>query len=733
MFFLTRFVNHNNYKRRFCVRFMLLQIVFASFLFPGINLFANDLFIVLLIDGSLSMNRTDPEEYRKLASQALLTLLEPDDNIAVVQFADRAEILLPWTKRRNLSSLYQGIERIGSVGTTDFFLGFQKTLELFEDVPDDARKIIFLFSDGELSPFPYSSEYSPLHLEYRRLIAGKSRPEVYRIYNEYRHRLVPIARTKIDTQILPVLRSKGIEIYSIAFSDEADQDFMRYLSDKTTLNENELRYFFVEHPEDLVETFLSLLSYWQNKILLFSSIGTNERKGAENILIDEFLNNVYIIAISDAPSELSFKVQTDTLVTFDKVPGTHPNLNIINLEHLNESIDLVYELQGSYTKYKLLVIAESVLEIEVLNLKPRYSFAEQLHANIFLKLGNQDARPFLENYEVSILAEIFLDNNGLVHETIYLTESDSGYDLNFRFPNSGNYTLTLTLNISDGASNSLLTRPSRKFNIFVMPEIFIEPLHVPFGKLKRGEMTITEITVHNSFDTSRYLDWTNVITSKSRDTDFESFISLSGSKAIPASSIASVPIELIIPEGKTWGHFEGIILLKTDYGETFEVTYSVHIPSWIEYAGLIVFILVLILLALLTTILVMWSNLKTPVGVLRPVRYPTGTLPDDIKLGRLKSGFWKRHLNWKKNEIILGSNKGNVKLLLSDSNLTAKLSFYHFGSDYIRNESLSADSVILLSPMKGVKIELHPGKSYSLINGLKIDIGEYTYLYEYYT
>jgi len=58
--------------------------------------------------------------------------------------------------------------------------------------------------------------------------------------------------------------------------------------------------------------------------------------------------------------------------------------------------------------------------------------------------------------------------------------------------------------------------------------------------------------------------------------------------------------------------------------------------------------------------------------------------------------------------------------------------FYRFGNDYIRNESKNdTDNVILvMDPSVGLNIELKPGRSYSLSNGLKIKIGEYSFVYE---
>ena len=687
-----------------------------------------NLHLVLLIDGSLSMKRTDPEEYRKLASQAVFSLLSPGDKVAVVQYADRAELLLPWTDASDQAALFEGINRISSVGTTDFLLGFRKTLELFEEVPENSRKIILLFSDGELSPYPFSNEYSPLHLEYRRLIAGRSRSEIHRIYDEFRHRLAPIARAKIDREILPVLREQNIEIFSIAFSDEADQEFMRYLSQQTSLSEIEQRYYYVEHPTDLVEAFLALLPFWQNKVLLYSEEGTVRQSNKRKIFIDEYLKNVFFIVISDEPVNVSLNAEGKQQEK--PIEGTHPNIHIIPLKEAIAPAYWEYQVVGTGSNYKVLVVGESTIRIEVQNLQHRYMFGEDLEAIVLLKIGNQDARQVLSSQSPQVIAEILHEGNLLT--SMNLRETDIGHALDYSFPHIGNYSIKLTLNALDAMGRSMLPRPSREYQIIVTPRFFVLPEHISFGTIKRGNQGQGEITIQNGHSEGRVIEWASQITDQSRELRSDDVPYVKGTANIGPEETLVIPIDLIVPAGRNWGNFKGELLLETDHGESIIITFTVHVPSWIEKIAWIIIPLLLLLLAFVIAVLVMWSNLKSPVGVLRPIEFPLGTMIDDIKLGRLKRGFWGKYLNWKKNEIIIGGPRSTIFLPAADSQLISKFLFYRFGNDYIKNESKEGDDNVIrvMDPSVGLDIELKPGRSYSLSNGLKIKVGEYSFKYE---
>jgi Mg-chelatase subunit ChlD len=70
--------------------------------------------IVLLMDSSESMIKTDPENYRKQAARLLAFLFGKNDRIGIVGFADSARLLLPLTENvpAEEKDIVSGINRI---------------------------------------------------------------------------------------------------------------------------------------------------------------------------------------------------------------------------------------------------------------------------------------------------------------------------------------------------------------------------------------------------------------------------------------------------------------------------------------------------------------------------------------------------------------------------------------------------------------------------------------------
>ena len=64
--------------------------------------------IMLLIDSSGSMKKTDPRDYRKESARLFISLLSEEDNVGVISFGDTAKTLIPLTKNsaENRSALF---------------------------------------------------------------------------------------------------------------------------------------------------------------------------------------------------------------------------------------------------------------------------------------------------------------------------------------------------------------------------------------------------------------------------------------------------------------------------------------------------------------------------------------------------------------------------------------------------------------------------------------------------
>lgn len=684
------------------------------------------MYVTLLIDGSSSMATSDPNEYRKLASQVIFSLASPEDNISIIQFSDKAELLLPWTKAKEKMLLFEGIKKISCINTTDFLLGFRGAVEQFKDVPKDARKVILLFSDGEISPFPYAVEYYPLNKEYKELIAGKSETERYAIYDRFKDRLIPVAKTLIDQEILPVLKEREIEVLSIAFSSESDKRYMQYLSDKTSLSDIEQHFFYVDKPTDLTETFLALLPYWQNKVILFNEKGLVSGSKSGTFYIDEFLKDLFSVAVMD--NQLDFQLNHRGKPALPKISNTHNSLSIVPMEDTQPSGTWDYNFSGTSGNYQMLIVGESTLRIEVENLKPNYLYNENLDVDVLLKVGDSDARTLLRN-QPEVAADLFLNEKSINH--VLLPRSSKGFKLQLNSLATGSYRVRFTLKALDNNGLEMLPRPSREYRFNVKPSLYVEPDHIVFGRLKRGSQTPFTISFNNGLSEGRSFSIASSITSFSRKTIPSQTPFVKGNVTVPQGRRTDYSSNMIVPKGKCWGKYEGKIELRSDRNEVYNISFNIHVPSWLEKAGLFATPLLILLAIALVCLIAFWGNLKAPVGVLEAVRYPEGIIKEDIRLSRVKRSFWSKYINWKKNEVVISNSKCDIRLEDLPSGTRVKLIFFHFGRDYIKNESLKGSDfeLIVRDNDIGVDVPLIPGRSYTLTNELIIIIGEYEFIY----
>ncbi len=157
--------------------------------------------IVILMDSSGSMKRTDPNDYRKSAAKLLVSLLGQNDRISIISFGDSANVLIPLTQNTsgNRERLFGAINRVTS---REFSTNITEAVKRgFEALKESERKnrIIVLMSDGKLA-----------------------------LGDEEKDR---IAHEELS-RLLPELANSGIKIYSVAFTEFSDlkllEDIAKY-------------------------------------------------------------------------------------------------------------------------------------------------------------------------------------------------------------------------------------------------------------------------------------------------------------------------------------------------------------------------------------------------------------------------------------------------------------------------------------------------------------------------
>lgn len=162
--------------------------------------------VVLALDHSGSMKRTDPNRDSVRGVELFADLLGKDDRLAFLSFAERGERLLPLTSlalpgaRERLFQRAQAVPMNGQL--TDFGAALPLAYADFTQQAShsNAQRLLVIFSDGQLD-----------------------------LGSETANRA---AQAAILAQ-LPAFRDAGIRIYGVAFSPEADLAFLRQLADAT--------------------------------------------------------------------------------------------------------------------------------------------------------------------------------------------------------------------------------------------------------------------------------------------------------------------------------------------------------------------------------------------------------------------------------------------------------------------------------------------------------------------
>ncbi len=188
--------------------FVVLFVCLLSVPVPGRLLCADEskgskasekLDAVLLLDSSGSMLLTDPQRLRDQGARLFTQFLKPEDRLAIVSFADKATVLRPLVpyNPQFADEIESSITRIDSSGSYTDLLSAIRTAKtvLAENPRDDAQPIIVLLSDGKMDPDPQVGSQQALSIELLNVL-------------------------------LPELKSKGIKIYTLAFSEQADKDLL---------------------------------------------------------------------------------------------------------------------------------------------------------------------------------------------------------------------------------------------------------------------------------------------------------------------------------------------------------------------------------------------------------------------------------------------------------------------------------------------------------------------------
>lgn len=185
-----------------------LCLVCLSCLYGQPALAARPMRATILFDNSGSMRQNDPQRLSHVAAQLFLALARPQDQIGVLTFSDEAVPLCPLASLSAATTKQACLAQLPTVRfngqTTNLSAALKAGLASFPVAQGaESRDLVLLLTDGQLDLGPQ------------------------------RRAEEPQALAAIRDTLLPQYRERGIAVYTIAFTAEADRALMQGMAQAT--------------------------------------------------------------------------------------------------------------------------------------------------------------------------------------------------------------------------------------------------------------------------------------------------------------------------------------------------------------------------------------------------------------------------------------------------------------------------------------------------------------------
>lgn len=695
--------------------------------------------ILFLMDSSASMLKTDPQALRKAAAQAVIALLAPDDEVAIVEFDAEGREISSWIAARERAQLFRFVDRIGDSGShTDMRAGLQISLGLFESVAQNRRKVIFLLSDGDLDPYPRDPVYAPDHLSFAVDMARLSGEAERQMRLEYKNRLAPRARRMIFSEQMPELRRREIEIFTIALGSAAGrgteaEQLLSQLASETSRHPTEVHHFHAADAPDLLDVFTRLLAYMTDLTIYRQESSEIVAGNMASMELDTLALAPRLFVVAGSESE--FALQTGDGSVVSPEAGTHRNLRLYTLDGQALPVAYRYGFTGGQGRYGILWAGGSALQVELTGLAPEYQFGQTVKARAVVRArdGSVDSSLFTVK---SVEAVLTPSDPARRQEAVRLElkREGSSYPLEYRPEAAGDLQMQIFVRAVDAQGRDVLPRPSLVHQFRVLPRFYVTPEMIDFGTAGGGREIEREIEIHCGL--SAPVDV--AIDGRVKMSSSSSYSDAAGSDvpAIAASKFNLAPGEIVkrairlqLPAGTAYGDYEGEIVVRASNGEQDVIAFRVHVPSFWESFRVPLILIPILLAALLVYLGYIWGILGSPRGVLRVVEGPPGNLEPTIRLSRVRRGLLARWFNFRRHRLPLEE----LRLPSWEKNLEIELVFWRFGPVYLRNlgDPKTGGAVQIEGKRPGARpIKRGPGEKHRLVDGETIIAGKYKLQYK---
>ncbi len=252
---------------------LLSYLFLAAFIIIHVNLFFfpsnlscqttdTQIDVMLILDSSAGMKKTDPDNIRNSAAILFLSLLSKKDRAGIVSFNDRSQTintLTPLSTDEDKEKLLNSINEIVSDGDfTNLYEAVRAGYEAFasDTYPRKGQPVAVLMSSGKMDTGDPDRDAQ----------------------------LVDI----LQSDLLKTVKKKGIRIFTIAFTEKSDKVLLKEIADTTFGT-----FYLASGQKDLQPTFISILELLKTPNKLPVIDGSFE--------IDVFTDKITLMATKKTP------------------------------------------------------------------------------------------------------------------------------------------------------------------------------------------------------------------------------------------------------------------------------------------------------------------------------------------------------------------------------------------------------------------------------------------------
>lgn len=327
---------------------------------------------VIVFDTSGSMHENDPHRLSLVAAQLFLELAQPQDALGLAAFSDNSASLVPLLPLASPATKQMFQARLRALRftgqTTDLAAALEVGLSSFPpDTGGSSRDLVLLLTDGKLD------------------LGQRRRAEE------------PAVLARIRQTLLPQYRQRGIALYTIAFTEQADQALLQEMAQLTG---GEFR--LIPEATMLHRAFVQLF------ILAHQAEALPLKQG--ELLLDASIQDTSLVISKRHPQERV------TLVTPQGLPlhasSTHPGVtwsttSSYDLVHLMEPESGTWRIEGpAGVEKSIAIIGASTLGLQV-EISPAYREpGEPIIISAFLEEQGQRARDTQQVQGLTLRAEV---------------------------------------------------------------------------------------------------------------------------------------------------------------------------------------------------------------------------------------------------------------------------------------------------------------------------------------